>query len=368
MLAMEHLPKRTSLVHETAATVKQWISSGILGDILPGELQLKARLGVGRDTLRLALKLLTDEGWVKPAAKGLQRRVLAKHPLPPQPVGKELLPVTFLSPNRIEHRITLLEMEDTQRGLTEQGRSLRFLSPDIFHLKHPDRQLERLVHAHPSAAWILYLTSEPVQRWFARQGLPTFLYEWPFPGVNLPHVVPDWEAAAFHAGLQLTRQGHRVVGIFEYQERRPGLLVIEKGLERALATTGTAGRLIVFKDDLSPPSVARSLEAAFKLKERPTALLFTRSTQVLTCFSWLSSKGIRVPADVSLVALANDSWYAELYPALSFYEPNTKVYSREIARRVLELANTGGVTRKSVKIQLEHVTGSTIGLAPQLNA
>lgn len=366
MFTMEHLPKRTSLVHETAATLKQWIGSGILGDVLPGELQLKTRLGVGRDTLRLALKLMTDEGWVQPAAKGLQRRVLAKHPISSPPVGKELLPVTFLSPNRIEHRVTLLEMEDTQRGLAEQGRSMRFLSPDIFHLKHPDRQLERLVHAHPSAAWVLYLTSGPIQHWFARQGLPTFLYEWPFSGVNLPHVVPDWESAAFHAGLQLIRQGHRVIGIFEYQERRPGLLVEENGLQRALATTGDTGRLMVFKDDLSPPSVARSLEAAFKLKERPTALVFTRAPQVLTCFSWLTSKGIRVPADVSLVALANDSWYAELFPTLSFYEPNTKAYSREIARRVLELANTGRVTRKSLKIPLEHVAGATIGPAPQL--
>jgi hypothetical protein len=49
---MEHLPKRTSLVHETATTLKEWISTGMLSEALPGELQLKGRLGVGRDTLR----------------------------------------------------------------------------------------------------------------------------------------------------------------------------------------------------------------------------------------------------------------------------------------------------------------------------
>ena len=37
---MEHLPKRTSLVHETAATLKEWISTGMLSEVLPGELQL----------------------------------------------------------------------------------------------------------------------------------------------------------------------------------------------------------------------------------------------------------------------------------------------------------------------------------------
>jgi LacI family transcriptional regulator len=221
-----------------------------------------------------------------------------------------------------------------------------------------------MVRAHPSSAWVLYVTSEPIQRWFASQGLPAFLYEWPFPGVDLPYVVADWEAAAFHAGLQFIRQGHRIIGILEYSERRPGLIAEERGLERALATIGSEGRLVVFKDDRTPPSVARSLELAFSLKERPTALVLTRSTQVLTCFSWLASKGIRIPGDVSIIALPNDSWYADLYPPLCYYEPNVKIFSRDIAQRVLELVGTGRVTRKSIKIPLEYVAGATIGPAP----
>jgi hypothetical protein len=186
---MEHLPKRTSLVHETAATLKEWISTGMLNEVLPGELQLKARLGVGRDTLRLALKVLTEEGWVEAAAKGQQRRVHAQHLGGKKKAVTDQLPVTFLSPHRVEHRQTLLEMEDTQVRLAEQGRSLRFVSPDIFHLKHPERQLERLVRAHPSSAWILYVTSEPIQRWFASQGLPACGLQLAFSGVGNAVVV-----------------------------------------------------------------------------------------------------------------------------------------------------------------------------------
>src|ERR1039457_949504 len=104
----------------------------MLSEVLPGELQLKNRLGVGRDTLRQALKLLVQEGWVEPALQGQQRRVQVKHLTPPKESDKDQLPVTFLSPHRIEHRVTLLEMEDTQMRLAEQGRKLRFLSPDIF--------------------------------------------------------------------------------------------------------------------------------------------------------------------------------------------------------------------------------------------
>ena len=365
---MKRLPKRTSLVEETATTLKEWISQGVVKHTLPGEMQLKVKLGVGRDTLRLALKSLTKDDWVLPAIKGRPRRVQTRRlPRLGKAVGDHL-PVTFLSPHPVEHRITLLELEDTRQRLAEQGRSLQFVAPDIFHLKHPQRRLERLVCEHPSAAWILYVTSEPMQRWFAEQSLPTFLYETPFPGVELPFVVADWEAAAFHAGIQLVRQGHRRIGMLEYHERRPGLLAAEQGLKRALATVGVTERMMVFNDDRSPVSVARSLDRAFSLKQRPTALVVTRASQLLTCYSWLASRGIKVPTDASLVCLANDSWYADLHPQVCHYLPNSQTMSRQIAKRVLELVATGQVLRDSIRMPLEYVPGATIGPAPGARA
>lgn len=361
---MELLPKKTSLVVETVNALKEWIRTGILSEVVPGELELKQRLGVGRDTLRGALKLLEEEGWLTPATKGRQRRVQRRPLAPAQSLSATQLPVAFLSPYAIAHRVTLLEMEDTQVRLAEEGRKLLYLAPAIFHLKSPERQLERLVQTHPSAAWVLYITSGPIQRWFDQQGLPAFLYEMPFPGVNLPYVAPDWEEAAFHAGVQLVRQGHRVVGVLEYQERRPGLVAEERGLERALATVEPKGRLVVFKDEHTPPTVARSLQQAFSLRERPTALVLTRAAQVLTCYSWLASRGIRVPDDVSLVSLPNDSWFDEFCPPITYYKPNTKVMSRNIAERVMELVATGKVTRKSVRVPLSYVPGATIARVP----
>ena len=361
---MEHLPKRISLVTATATALKEWIATGVLRDVLPGELQLKERLGVGRDTLRLALKALAQEGWVTPAFKGRQRRVQALHLPPTEETKATKLPVTFLSPNLVESRATLLEMEDTQMRLAERGHNLRYLAPAVFRLKHPEHRLKQLVRANPSAAWILYLASEPIQRWFEEQGLPTFIYGSPFPSVNLPYVVSNWGAAAFHAGIQLVRRGHRIIGILEYHARFPGVLREEQGLERALATAGSKGRLIRFKDDRTPASIARSLEVAFGLHERPTALVLTYTSQLLTCYSWLASRGIRVPADVSLVSLTNDSWFADLYPPVCYYRPDTKLMSRSIANRVLELVETKQVVKKSCRIPLEYVSGATIGPAP----
>jgi DNA-binding LacI/PurR family transcriptional regulator len=360
---MIRLPKRNSLVHETASTLKQWIVCGMLKDVLPGELDLKERLRVGRDTVRLALQVLASEGWLEPAGQGRQRRIrMAKLPRLRKSADAGL-PVTFLSPYPMDQGQTLAELEDTRKQLNELGRDLQYVSPDIFRLKEPENQLENLIQSHPSAAWVLYASSYPVQNWFARQGLPALVHGWPYPGVNLPYVTKDWEPAAFHAGLQFIRHGHRNIGMFEFVERGAGAILIENGLRRALATANGA-KLSLFKDERTPESIARAYESAFHLKDRPTAMVLTSSNHLLTSLSWLVSKGICVPDDVSLAVLPYDIWYSEFYPPVCHYKLNTKSFSHGLADRVLELVEYGRVIRKSLEVPVEFVPGATIGPAP----
>lgn len=364
---MIQLPQRRSLVHETAATLKEWVATGMLKDVLPGELELKERLRVGRDTLRLALEVLVNEGWLEPAAQGRKRRIHAEKLLQLEKDAHASLPVTFLSPYSLDQGQTQMEMEDTQRRLGEGGRELQHLSAHIFHLKDPDHQLEELVHSHPSAAWVLYASNHPVQNWFARRGLPTLIHGWPYPGVNLPYVAKDWEPAGFHAGLQFIRHGHRNIAMFEFVERGAGAMLIERGLRRALATTKNGSNLLLFKDERTPESIARAYEAAFRLKDRPTAMVLTSSNHLLTGLSWLVSKGICVPDDVSLTVLPYDPWYSDFYPPLSHYKPNTKSFSLGMAERIMELVEYGQVIRKPLAVPVEFVPGSTIGPAPRLS-
>jgi DNA-binding LacI/PurR family transcriptional regulator len=255
-------------------------------------------------------------------------------------------------------------MEDTQKQLVDLGRSLQFVSPEIFHLKHPEHHLENLVRTHPSSAWVLYACPNPIQKWFADQSLPTLVHGWPYPDLNLPYVAKDWEPAGFHAGLNLIRHGHRNVGMFEYVERGVGAMAIERGLRRAMKTADNGTKLLMFKDERTAESIAKAYETAWALKERTTAMVLTSSNHLLTSYSWMVSKGIRVPNDVSLVVMPNDTWYSELYPPICHYKPNTKAISHGIAERVLELVEHGRVMRKSLAAPVEYVAGATIGPAP----
>jgi DNA-binding LacI/PurR family transcriptional regulator len=358
------LPKRRSLVTETAETLKKWITDGYLGGLLPGEIRLKARLGVGRDTLRLALKQLEEEHWISATGRGRQRcvepgQLPRRHSAP-----NRHLPVTFLSPFPMVDRIMLLELEDLHKHLAEQGRELRFISSSHLHSKRAEQHLKRLVGENPSAAWLLHFVSETTQRWFEQQGLPAFIYGTPFPGVNLPFVVNDWESAAFHACLQLTRQRHRVLAQMAFEHMVPGMLAIERGLRRGLAALNAPNQLLIFKDDHSPQSVVRSLEKAFGFEPRPTALVFCASSQLLTCYSWMTSKRIAVPEDVSLVSIPSASWFQDLCPPVCHYENNPKTFARFVRQKVMELVEHGHVARGSIRVRMEYKAGATIGPVP----
>lgn len=363
---MERLPKRTSLVAETVRTLKEWITTRLLSGMLPGEMRLKARLGVGRDTLRLALKILEQDGWISPARKARQRRILASPAATRRREPQRHDPVTFLSPYPIVDRIVLLEMEELQKRLGEQGRMLRFLAAPPHHLNNPGRYLFRLIGENPSAAWILYSVGEATQHWFERRGLPSFVYGTPFPDIRIPYVVNDWDSAAFHAGVQLIRHGHKTIGVLGYQDRSPGVMMVIRSLRRALATVSEQPSLVVFNDDRTPDSVVTSLEAAFNLKERPTALVLNGSSQLLTSYSWMLSRGIGVPRDVSLICIPSDNWFQDLYPQVCHYENNPRVFAHYVAQRMMELVETGRITHRSVHVRLEYVAGGTVGPAPEI--
>jgi len=62
---MQLVPKRSSLVAQTAVIFRDGIKAGLWKDCLPGKLGLGRRLQASRLTLRAALERLQREGWCR---------------------------------------------------------------------------------------------------------------------------------------------------------------------------------------------------------------------------------------------------------------------------------------------------------------
>src|SRR3954469_8304301 len=75
--AMLHPPKRLSLVAQTAAILKEHLTTSSAGEQLPSERELCTQMGVSRMTLRAALARLTDEKLIK-SRKGQRPLIVAQ--------------------------------------------------------------------------------------------------------------------------------------------------------------------------------------------------------------------------------------------------------------------------------------------------
>jgi DNA-binding LacI/PurR family transcriptional regulator len=353
------IPVRGSLVDECVRVIRLRLEAGEWSGGLPGERTFAQILEVGRDTVRLALQRLEYEKVLSPAEAGCKRKVLIVPECPAE--GRvESLRIGILSPRRLEQlpQPTLFEVDHLRRALAENGGALDLFSPSWFEQKDPTKHLAKLVEEEHCNAWILFRTSEQIQRWFVKSGIPCLVRGYPYTADLLPHLDVDWEATARHASGRLWRQGHRRVGILI----PPGAL---RGVEAALTGAGALGEadfsLLEMPEDGTVNGVCRALARALTLKSPPTALIVLRPRQVATALTWLGTQGIRVPTDFGIISLAHDPFMDNLVPELSGYRVDPETVSKLVIRRVKMLISGNPGRGRNSWITPEVVKGASIG-------
>ncbi|MCW1925829.1 GntR family transcriptional regulator [Luteolibacter arcticus] len=65
------------MAEQTAAHLREGFQSGRCVGQLPGVMQLAAELAVSNHTVRAALKMLEQEGWLEDCGAGRRRRIVA---------------------------------------------------------------------------------------------------------------------------------------------------------------------------------------------------------------------------------------------------------------------------------------------------
>ncbi|MHA3771380.1 substrate-binding domain-containing protein [Verrucomicrobiota bacterium sgz303538] len=356
---------RSSLVQDTARVLRAWIQAGRLKGHLPGERQLAQSLHVSRETVRGACALLEAEGLFSSVGDRRSRVILRTASVSQAETLDFPVRVLLREPPERQPPSTLFWIDDLRVQLAAQSRSLHIHAPQVFSLDQPGRRLDELTHQSPAAAWILYAASEPMLRWFHRSRLPTLVLGSVPPELSLPAVAVDFRAVGYHAGLRFVRAGHRHIAVLRPRGTLAGLRELERGLHAAL--DGTDARLSMWKEDRTPASIADTLAAGLRRRNRPTALLLTRGEQVMTVFSWLAREGMRCPRELSLAAAVSDTWFNNLVPPIDYYLVDPRQYALLIGRtlnEVLSGSDLRGVIRRIVPT---HMPGETV-VPPCLSA
>jgi len=333
---MSLLPPKPSMATYALGVLRQFLAEGEWKERLPGERSLALRIGVSRPTLHEALLALEKEGVLRRRAKAAWQ-ILAT----PGAIARGPRKVIFLSPFKLEnfdafalHQYTVLSGHLAERGHETEairlpsagkGGSTRMLA-DLSRQNRPD-------------AWVLYRCSPATQAWFAQSGLPAVVMGSAPHDLNLRSIDVDYRAAGRHAMATLLRLGHqpdRIVFVMP-AEKLLGHAEAEAGINEALGDRAGHARVTTVGSD--PADLCAKLDVLWR-STPPTALIVLRPLHTITVTSHLSRKRVRIPEEVSLVALDDNPVLGRLVPVPSHYRKDIAHFAA-LLRRSLEQAMAG---------------------------
>lgn len=354
------IPERQYLASQALELLRRQISSGEWGEFMPPERDLAQRMKVGRNTLRQALTVLEQEGWIEPGHVGRRRRILGSGGAGEAPAPKRVILLTPYDPLRLPTYL-LRETDHLRRAFNEAGYRLDPMTSKAFRVERCERILERLVHLESAGLWILQNAPMPIQQWFDQQDIPAMVVGYSYPGIDLPFVTEDVVAAARHAVGRLSTRGHKRLALLQPSSVLAGHSLVRTGMEEICAREQMELRQV--QHDGTRDGLCRKLDALLASEFRPTALIMVYTFDVITAMTHLARRGCLVPADMSLVSLFDDSSLDAVVPEVTRYRINADHFMRQVFMMAGSLVGARGHTYEPVHLQPEMIRGETLGQA-----
>ena len=205
---------------------------------------------------------------------------------------------------------------------------------------------------------VLLSAPAATQRWFMQRGLPGVLVGSPHPGIALPALDADFAAMGQHAAQQFLSRGHRRLAVLVPKTDKAGDANTVAAFRAACERTDDA-QVQVIEHDGTPAGIRRCLETALK-KSLPTGLLVAHPGPVLTVMSFLTSRGVRVPRDISIISRDSEPLLDFIVPPLTRYAVAPAAFARNLSRIVLHLARGEPVPARSRLLMPRFVPGGTL--------
>jgi DNA-binding LacI/PurR family transcriptional regulator len=352
------LPQRLSLVTQTVRSLREGIRAGTWRDTLPGERELCERLNVSRNTLRVALKELERSGWLE-TSQGCRRRINAKEVRNRLNTAKQVIGVLSAWHYPALSPMLTLVMDEVRDRLAKAGCAVEFhCNPSCFSAK-PGPALQQVVAANSAAAWLIVGSKEPTQRWFIRQRIPCLVSGSCKQGIALASVDMDNGAICRHAGAVLMRKGRHRLALVLPPGAFDGDSDSETGLREALRSHPRS-RLRVLRHNGTAPHLCRLLDEALRLPEPPSAFIVAHPERVFTVMTHLMRRGKRIPQDVAIISRDDHPFFSSTSPAIAHYHVDTARFARRIAQAICQLAETGSLPPRAIRLMPEFIAGETV--------
>ncbi len=198
-----------------------------------------------------------------------------------------------------------------------------------------------------------------MQRWFSGRRLPCLAAGSCAPGIPLPSVDVDYRAACRHAGGMLWRKGHRRITLVQPQDSFGGDMDGEAGLRESLHGLPGA-HLKVLRHDGTTAHLRLLLDGAMRAPHPPTAYLVARPSYVLTVMMHLLHRGQRIPKDIAVISRDGAPFLQFTCPSTAHYATNPTVLARRVFMAVRQMAETGALPARAIRLMPTFVPGDTV--------
>ncbi len=267
-----------------------------------------------------------------------------------------LTPYLLGSTDAVHHAI----VESVAERVAKAGFRLEHEHHPRLFTRHEPAQLRRLDAQPDTGAWLLFFSTEKMQRWFAESGRPCVVMGRLHPGVQLPCIHPDSEASGRHAAGLLCARGHRELAYLTDFTSLGDRLCAE-AFAAAAERLGTRDRII--KHELGVADLRRTLTELSALRPRPTGFVVGAPEHSLTVLCHLLSAGVRIPAEAALISFWDDLSLRYTVPAIARYRVDGAKMGCKIAAMLLDVIRHGPGKMQTARIIPEFVAGGTVGTA-----
>ena len=339
--------------------LRKELRRGTWHERMPGEDRLVAQLGVGRDTIKMALRSLEKEGLLVGQGVGRRRKIVQSESGFETPALRVAI-LDYEPPEHTEQWCLAMRQQ-----LLDQGHNAFLTGKCLLELGMDLRRIARLVKRTPADVWVVCAASREVLEWFSRQKILTFALFGDRSGLPIAGTGPDKDPAVAEATRRLVGLGHRRISFICRRDLRfplpsmPACTFLHE--LKAIGITTSEFNLPDWEGNQE--SFGYLFDSLFELTP-PTALILDESYVYHAGFHHLARLGLRVPEDVSLICTDPDPTFVWCNPSVAHIRWDYRLVVRRVLRWVNNVAR-GKKDQRQTRTKTEFVDGGTVGRAPR---
>jgi hypothetical protein len=333
---------KSNAVELATESLRIFVCHQASGQRLPGTRILGKQLGLSAPTVAAALELLAKEGLVEAGGNRRAYRVGARisnavAPPASQPPGRtrDLLILTHEPASRLVDSTRRI-IESLRARMSDRGWMVREQVVDFLHAKHARPSWSRQINVGDNTRVVAIYGRRTLAEWAVQENVDMLFYGGETGGFPIPMVSVSSARTAALAMSRLASLGHHRI-VLPLCDRAENLKANIREVTRTAVEAAGGNYSMRYNNPeseyLTPDVTRRILQTVFKLHQ-PTALVLHDWKELITAHCHLSEIGLRVPRDISLMAL-NDSVSAEwFHPKLCRFRLPERRLLREMVKWV----------------------------------